>query len=80
MKISATAAFAVIACAEVVTARCFFWGWDYNEEEAKGWINDACRAKETSVWSAQGESARLLSGDNCLIVDRCIAYSFCVWC
>jgi hypothetical protein len=46
MKISPTAAFAVIACAEVATARCFFWGWDYNKEEAKGWINDACRAKD----------------------------------
>ena len=45
MKLSATVLLAVIASAEVVAARCFFFSWEYNKEEAKGWINDACRKK-----------------------------------
>lgn len=54
MKISATAAFAVIACAEVATARCFFFSHDYDKEEAKGWINDACRAKDGMFTGSYG--------------------------
>jgi hypothetical protein len=34
MKITATVVLAVIVCAEVAAARCFFWGRTYYKEEA----------------------------------------------
>jgi hypothetical protein len=46
MKISSTVALAVIASinAEVAMASCFSWGWALDNNEAKGWVNDACRS------------------------------------
>jgi len=45
MKISATVALAVMACAEVAMAQCFPFDFDYDKEEAKAWIKDACKAE-----------------------------------
>jgi hypothetical protein len=44
MKISATAALAVIASinAELAMARCYKWGWG-TPTEAKGWVDFACK-------------------------------------
>jgi hypothetical protein len=46
MKISATVALAVIASinAEVAMAQCFAEGWSLDNNEAKAWVNDACRS------------------------------------
>lgn len=42
MKISATVALAVIASAELATAKCFAVGWGMPTNTVKEWINFAC--------------------------------------
>jgi hypothetical protein len=66
MKITATVVLAVIVCAEVAAARCFFWGRTYYKEEAKGWINDACRAKDGMFTGgcAPGETKMMCTKSN----------------
>jgi hypothetical protein len=46
MKISATVALATLISinAEVASARCFAVGWSLDKQEAKGWVDHACRA------------------------------------